>query len=63
MYKVEFQDLPAEAQEMLVNAFAGYDINAIFQHTETGLLKVVAVKDGEESTFVQNEEGTFVEQE
>jgi hypothetical protein len=61
--QVDLQNLPAETQEMLVNVFAAYSINAIYQHVETGFLKVVVVIDDEEKTFVQNEDGSFVEQE
>ncbi|MDR2971988.1 MAG: hypothetical protein LBU83_08680 [Bacteroidales bacterium] len=59
--QVEFKDLPTEVQEMLLAEFAGYDFKAIFQNVETKLLKVVVIKDEEEKTFVQNEDGKFVE--
>ena len=60
--QVEFANLPAEMQEMLIKEFAGYEIKAVYQDVETSLLKVVVVKDEEEKTFVQNEEGKFIEQ-
>jgi hypothetical protein len=43
--------------------FDGYEIKTVFQNVETKLLKVVVVKDEEDKTFVQIEEGKFVEQE
>jgi len=58
---VEFKDLPAETQEMLLKEFDGYVIKSIFQNKENKLLKVVVVKDDEEKTFIQNEEGKFIE--
>ena len=60
--QVDFKDLPEETQAMLVKEFDGYEIKAVFQHVETKLLKVVVVKDEEEKTFIQNEDGTFVQQ-
>jgi len=60
--QVDFQDLPEETQIMLVKEFDGYDIQAVYQHVETKLLKVLVVKDEEEKTFIQNEEGLFVQQ-
>jgi len=60
--QVDFQNLPADVQEALVEIFAGYDIKAVYQHVDTKLLKVVVVKDEEEKTFVQTEEGNFVEE-
>ena len=59
--QVDFENLPAEIQETLVKEFAGYDIKAVYLHVDTQLLKVIVVKDEEEKTFVQNEEGNFVE--
>jgi len=59
--QVNFKDLPAETQELLIAEFSDYEIKAIFQNVETKLLKVVVVKDEEERTFTQNEEGKFVE--
>ena len=62
--QVDFQNLPEETQEMLLKAFAGYDITFIYQGVETKLLKVVVVKDDEpKKVFLQNEEGEFIEQE
>ena len=60
---VEFKDLPVETQELLFRMFDGYVIKAIFVNNETKLLKVVVLKDDEEKTFVQNDEGKFIEQE
>jgi len=61
--KIEFKDLSAETQILLVKVFEGYDIKTVFQNVETKLLKVVVVKDDVERTFIQIEEGKFVEQE
>jgi len=60
---VDFQNLPEEAQEMLLKVFAGYDIKEVYQGVETKLLKVIVVKDDDKKIFVQNEEGEFIEQE
>jgi len=61
--EVEFKDLPTETQEALLGEFAGYEFKSISQNVETKLLKVVVVKEGEEEkTFIQNEEGKFIEQ-
>jgi hypothetical protein len=60
--QVEFKNLPAETQEMLLKEFAGYEFKAIYQNVETKLLKVVVVKEEVEKTFVQNDEGKFIEQ-
>jgi hypothetical protein len=60
--KVEFQNLPEETQELLLKAFEGYEMKAIYQHIETNLLKVIVVKDEVEQTFIQNHEGNFEEQ-
>jgi hypothetical protein len=60
--QVEFQNLPEETQELLVKEFAGYEFKAIYQQIETKLLKVVVLKDEEELTFIQDEEGKFIEQ-
>ena len=60
--QVDFQDLPEETQLMLAKEFESYYIKAIYQHIESKLLKVVVVKDEEEKTFIQNEEGLFVQQ-
>lgn len=59
--QVEFQSLPEDTQALLVKEFAGYEFKAIFQHAENKSLKVVVVKDEVEKTFVQNEEGKFIE--
>ena len=61
--QVEFKDLSAETQILLLKVFEGYEIKTVFQNVETKLLKVVVEKDGVGKTFVQNEEGKFVEQE
>jgi len=61
--QVEFKDLPAETQILLYKVFEGYEIKTVFQNVETKLLKVVVVKDEEEKTFLQVNEGKFVEQE
>ena len=61
--QVEFKDLPAETQILLYSVFENYEIKTVFQNVETKLLKVVVVKDEEEKTFIQIEEGKFVEQE
>ena len=61
--QVDFKDLSAETQILLLKVFEGYEIKTVFQNVETKLLKVVVVKDEEEKTFVQIEEGKFVEQE
>ena len=60
--QIEFENLPAEVQEALVEIFAGYDIKAVYQHVDTKLFKVIVIKDEEEKTFVQTEEGNFVEE-
>ena len=60
--QVDFQDLPEETQLVLAKEFEGHYIKTIYQHIETKLLKVVVVKDDEEKTFIQNEEGLFVQQ-
>ena len=60
--QVAFNDLPSATQETLLAEFTGYEFKAIFQNVETKLLKVVVAKGEEEKTFVQNEEGKFVEQ-
>jgi hypothetical protein len=60
---VELKDLPEETQELLVNTFDGYDLMVIYQNTTTKLLQITVVKDEEKKVFVQNEDGTFVEQE
>jgi hypothetical protein len=60
--QVEFKDLPAETQELLVKTFAGYEFKTIYQHNETKLLKVIVVKEEVEKTFIQNAEGNFEEQ-
>jgi len=60
--QVEFKDLPSETQELLVKEFAGYEIKTIFQQVETKLLKVVVVNEEGEQTFVQDQEGKFVEE-
>ena len=60
--QVNFKDLPEETQEMLLKEFAGYEIKAIYQQVETKLLKVVVEKEEVEKTFIQNEEGKFIEQ-
>jgi hypothetical protein len=61
--QVEFKDLSADTQILLLKVFEGYEMKTIYQNTENQLLKVVVVKDEEEKTFIQTEEGNFVEQE
>ena len=60
--QVEFKDLPAETQGLLLKTFEGYEFKAIYQHNETKLLKVVVTKEEEEKTFVQIDENNFEEQ-
>ena len=62
--QVDFNNLPTETQDMLLNEFKGYTITAIFIKIENKLLKVNAVKEGEEGEriFIQDEEGKFIEQ-
>jgi len=61
--QVDFKDLSVDTQILVLKVFEGFEIKTIYQSTETQLLKVVVVKDEEETTFVQKEEGNFVEQE
>jgi hypothetical protein len=61
--QININDLPAETQLIVLETFKGFEIKTIYQNVETKLLKVVVVRDEEEMTFVQKEEGNFVEQE
>jgi len=60
--QVDFQNLSEETQAVLLKEFDGYEIKAVYQHVETKLLKVVVLKDEEEKTFIQKEDGTFVQE-
>jgi hypothetical protein len=61
--QVDIKDLPVETHLIVLKVFEGFKIKTVYQHSETKLLKVVVMTDDEEMTFVQKEEGNFVEQE
>jgi len=60
--QVDFKDLPAIAQEILLREYDGFEIKTVFQNEKTKLLKVVVEEEKDQKTFIQNEEGMFVEQ-
>jgi putative cell wall-binding protein len=61
--QVDVKDLPVNTRLLVIEVFKDFEIKMIYQHKETKLLKVVALKDDEEMTFIQKENGNFVEQE
>jgi hypothetical protein len=61
--QVDIKDLPVDTRLLVMEVFKDFEIKAIYQNTETKLLKLVVVKDDEEMTFIKKENGNFVEQE
>jgi L-asparagine transporter-like permease len=57
---VDIKDLPVQTRILVLEAFEGFEIKAIYQNVETQLLKIVVVKDEVEYTFLQTEDGKFV---
>ncbi|MCL2246523.1 MAG: hypothetical protein FWC10_05350 [Lentimicrobiaceae bacterium] len=61
--QIAFKNLSTDFQNRLLKEFEGYEIRTIYQNLRTKLYKVIVIVDNKEKTFIENEEGAFIEQE